>query len=197
MKPAQTFLFCRLSRLVLGALLSTAVFVRADIEFIGILSMPPKKLFALTDTATNKTAWVSLGEAFGDHKLTAYDAAADIITLVKPGVEMRLHLKDDARIKSARMEITGTITLGGEEPVEVERATLFFDQENVFPVKDGIVYRITPKRLEDGTLEYSIAIEQTVAPNKTEKLSAPRIRALAGQPFKLRIGEAGFAFTPR
>jgi hypothetical protein len=181
---------------VFGVVVTAAV-ARAEIEFIGILSMPPKKLFALTDTATDKTAWVSLGEAFGEHKLTAYDAPTDTVTLNKPGVEMRIHLKDDAKIKSARMEITGTITLGGEEPVEVERATLFFDQENVFPLKDGVTYRITPKRLEDGILEYSIAIEQTVAPNKTEKLSAPRIRVLPGHPFSLRVGEAGFAFTPR
>src|SRR5690348_4255631 len=83
---------------VLGLALLAGAVARAEIEFVGILSMPPKKLFALTDTATDKTAWVSLGETFGEHKLTAYDAAADTVTLNKPGIETRIHLKDDAKI---------------------------------------------------------------------------------------------------
>lgn len=182
---------------IVATLLAWAPLARADIEFVGILVTKDKTQFALTDTATERTAWVSLGQLFGEFKLTAYDRTADTLTLTKSGAETHIHLKDDAKIKSARFELTGTITLGGDEPVTIERATLLFDQENVFPLKDGVVYRITPTRDEDNTVLYRIEIERVVSANKTERLSAPALITLPGRPFKVRIGDAGFAFTPR
>jgi hypothetical protein len=182
--------------LLLGFLVTTLA--RADIEFVGILSLGSKTQFALTDTQSERTAWVALGDLFSEYKITAYDRATDTLTLSKAGSETRLHLRDDAKIKAARLELTGSITLGSQqEPMEIARATMLFDQENVFPLTDGLVYRITPTRLEDGTLEFSISMERTLGPNKVERVAAPRIRTLAGHPFKLVVGDVGFAFTPR
>jgi hypothetical protein len=170
----------------------------ADIEFVGILAAGSRTQFALTDTQSERTAWVALGDVFSEHKITAYDRETDTLTLTKAGAETRIHLRDDAKIKAARLELTGSITLGGQqEPMEIERATMLFGQENVFPVQDGLVYRITPTQLEDGTLEFSILMERTLGPNKIERVAAPRIRTLAGQPFKLVVGDVHFAFTPR
>jgi hypothetical protein len=50
----------------------------------------------------------------------------------------------DAKVQFARFELTGTITFGATDKIAIERATLLFDQENVFPLKDGITYRIKP-----------------------------------------------------
>lgn len=172
--------------------------VYADIEFVGILAAGNRTQFALTDTQSDRTAWVALGDLFSEHKITAYDRETDTLTLNKAGAETRIHLRDDAKIKAVRLELTGSITLGGlQEPMEIARATMLFDRENVFPIQDGLVYRITPTRLEDGTLEFSILVERTLGPNKLERVAAPRIRTLAGQPFKLVVGDVSFAFTPR
>lgn len=195
-RPARSAaFFTALRTIAAGALLLSIL--RAEIEFVGILAVPSITRFALSDTATAKTNWVSLGDTFAEHKVTAYDRASDTLTLVKAGVPARLRLKEDARIKSSRIDLTGTITLGTDEPVEIERATLLLDQENVFSLKDGVVYRITPTRRGDGTLLYRISMERPLAANKTEKVLAPAVVTLAGQPFKLSVGDAGFAFTPR
>ena len=191
----KTFAPLRLT--ILGMVLLTATIARAEIEFIGVLATPKKTQFALTDTATERTVWISVGDTFADYKLTGYDRTTDTITLTKPDAKLHLRLKDDAKIKAARLELTGTITFGADDKVEIERATLRFDEENVFPLKDGVVYRITPKQRDDGNIQYHIAIERTLAGNKTERVSAPSIITIPGHPFRLQIGDAGFAFAPR
>ena len=177
--------------------LLAATLARAEIEFIGVLATPKKTQFALSDTAAERTVWLSVGDTFSDYKLAAYDRATDTITLTKPDAELRLRLKDDAKIKTARLELTGTITFGADDKVEIERATLRFNEENVFPLKDGIVYRITPTHLDDGNVQYRISIERALPGNKMERVSAPSITTIPGQPFSLQIGDAGFAFAPR
>jgi hypothetical protein len=190
-------LFAPLRLTITGMALFAATLAPAEIEFIGVLATPKKTQFALTDTAAERTVWVSVGDTFSDYKLTAYDRATDTITLTKADAELRVRLKDDAKIKSARLELTGAITFGAGEKVEIERATLRFDEENVFPLKDGIVYRITPSHRDDGNILYRISIERTLPGNKIEKVSAPAIITIPGQPFSLQIGDAGFAFAPR
>lgn len=171
--------------------------LHAEIEFIGVLVTPQLTRFALADTATGKTDWIARGRLFAGYTVSSYDAANDTLTLTRGGTELRIRLKDDAKVKASRLELTGAITFGTDEKLEIERATLQFDQENVFPLKDGLIYRITPTRLEDGTIRYDVAIERRLAENKTEKVSAPAIIALAGRPFRIHVGEFGFAFTPR
>ncbi len=171
---------------------------RADIEFVGVLVTSRGTWLALGDTTTGKTDWIARGEQFAGHTLKAYDAKADIVTLVRDGTEFQLHLKDDAKIKSARLELTGAITFGGSEQIEVQRATLLFDQENIFPLKDGVTYRITPTRLADGNVSYRVAVERAIAENKMETVAAPGVIARPGQTFAVRIApDYGFRFSPR
>ncbi|MBI4626544.1 MAG: hypothetical protein HY736_25410 [Verrucomicrobia bacterium] len=179
------------------ALLLLATAVRAQVEFSGILAMPGKTLFALTNTATSKTEWVALHDRFAGFVVTSYDRPTDTLTLLRNGTATRVRLKDDAKVQSLRFELTGTITFGTGEIIEIERATLLFDQENVFPLKDGIIYRITPTRRPDGTLMYRIVIEQQIAENRIDRLSAPTVITLPNQTFSIRIGEYGFSFTPK
>jgi hypothetical protein len=171
--------------------------LRADIEFVGILMTSQATRFALSDTALGKTDWVSSGQKFAGYTVGAYDRKEDVLTLTRDGAELRVKLKNDAKIQNSRFELTGAITFGADAKIEVERATLLFDEENVFPLKDGLTYRITPTREEDGNIRYAIAVERVLAENKKEKIAAPAIIVLPGHPFKIQVGELGFAFTPR
>jgi hypothetical protein len=172
-------------------------FARADIEFIGILATSQSMRFALGDTSTGRTDWVSRGESFAGYTVTSYDSKADTLTLHREGAPLVVRLKDDAKVKASRLELTGSITFGAAEVMEIERATLLFDQENVFPLKDGITYRITPQRMPDGTIVYRTSIERVLGPNKSERLSAPGVVTLPGQQFSVRIDDLGFSFKPR
>ena len=178
-------------------LLVAPTFVRADIEFIGIISTREWTRFALGDTATGTTDWVKQGQAFNGFTVVSYEPKDETLLLRREAEELRVRLKDEAKVKSSRLELTGTIVLGAAEKLEIERATLLFDQENVFPLKDGITYRITPTRQPDGTILYRTSIERVLGPNKTERISSPAIMTLAGQPFSMRIGDLEFSFKPR
>lgn len=178
-------------------LLVLPTLVRAEIEFIGILATSESTRFALGDTTTGSTDWVKPGQAFAGFTVVAYEPKDETLLLRRDGQELRVRLKDDAKVKSSRLELTGTITLGAAEKLEIERATLLFDQENVFPLKDGITYRITPTRRTDGTILYRTSIERVLASNKTERTSSPAITTLPGQPFSLQIGDLEFSFKPR
>ena len=181
----------------IAVLFSCASALRAEIEFVGIMVTPQKTLFALTDTTTARNDWVAVGGIFAGHKVSEFRAQDDTLALTKGEKTIRIRLKDDAKVQASRVELTGTISLGEGENVEVIRATMQFDQENVFPLKDGMVCRITPKRRDDGTITYTASFERTFADNKRERISVPTIVALAGQPFSMRIGDFGFSFAPR
>lgn len=178
------------------AWLGLAGLAHAEIRFVGVLGTREKTLFVLTDTTTQKTAWHVLNESFAGHTLTAYDAKEDVLTLAKAGAETRVRLKD-AKIKNARLELTGAIRFGSGEKLEIVRAALRFEQENVFPLKDGLTYRITPKRLADGTIHFAFAIEKTGADGQTNRVSAPQFITRPGNEFAFEIGDIAFAFTPK
>jgi hypothetical protein len=170
---------------------------RADIEFVGILATSHSSHFALGDTVTGKTEWVVPGGSFGGYTVVSHERKDDTILLRRDGTELRVRLKDDAKVKPSRMELTGSIAFGGDTKIEIERATLLFDQENVFPLPGGITYRITPTRRTDGTILYRAGIERVLAENKTERISSPSIVTLPGQQFSMRIDDLGFSFKPR
>ena len=188
-----------MKRLLLAVCLATAgaTASRADLEFTGILAMSGRTLFALHDTDAARSDWVPLRGTFAGYVVAAYDRPTETLTLTRDGASLRVRLKDDAKVKSARLELTGSISFGAGKKIEVERATLLFDQENVFPLAEGIVYRITPTRRPDGTHAYAIVIEQRGAGNQLDRLAAPTIITLPQHPFQIRAGEFGFAFTPR
>jgi hypothetical protein len=171
---------------------------RAEIELIGILATSQSTRFALTDTTTGKTDWVGRGDGFAGYTVASHDSKNDTLLLLREGTELRLRLKDDSKIKSARLELTCSITFGAGEKIEIERATLLYDQENIFPLKDGVTYRISPARRPDGTIRYNITVERILSENKTEKLSAAGVIAGPGQRFSIRFpDDLAFTFTPR
>ena len=180
---------------VLG--LAAPTLLRADVEFVGILATSQTTRFALGDTNTGRTDWVERGQVFAGFTVISYEPKDETLLLRRDTQELRVRLKDDAKVKAARLELTGTITLGATDKVEIERATLQFDEENVFPLQDGSTYRITPTRLPDGTIRYRFSIERILSANKTERISSPAVTTLPGQPFSLQIGDLGFSFKPR
>jgi hypothetical protein len=182
---------------VAGALLGGSGVAHAAIEFVGLLATPQRTLFALTNTESGKTAWVELGKGFDNYTVARFDAPAETLTLTSAGKETQLRLKDDAKIKSARLDLSGTISFGIGEQLEVVRATLPFDEETVLPLKDGMVCKVTPHRLENGHLEFRAVFERILAENKTERIAAPRVTVLPGRPFSIKIGDVGFSFSPR
>ena len=171
--------------------------LRADLEFVGILATSQTTRFALADTSTGQSDWKERGQTFAGYTVIAYDPKEETLLLRRDAQDLRVRLKDDAKVKAARLELTGTITFSATEKVEIERATLQFDEENVFPLKDGVTYRITPTRLPDGTHRYRFSIERVLAPNKTERISSPAVTTLPGKPFSLKIDDLGFSFMPR
>lgn len=170
---------------------------RADIEFVGLLATPRSTSFVLVDTADHASEWRELNQAFKGYTLKSYEPATDTLVLAKDGVELRLPLKPDAKIKAARLELAGEIGLGNGEKIEVVRGTLRYDEENVFPLKDGLKYAITPRRRPDGTILFQIAVERVLAPDVVKRIGAPGVITLPGQPFSLSVGELQFSFTPR
>ena len=184
-------------RLLLFLTLLTAAVARAEIEFIGVLITPSRPMFALSDDAANPASWRALGQDFGGYTLKEFDAKADTLVLTKNGATLRVHLKDDAKVKSARMEIAGALKMGGKEQIEITRATLVFDQESVFPLPDGVVFRIKPRRLPDGNIRYDAVFERTSPDGKMERVSSPSVVALPDGPFSIQIGDFGFSFAPK
>jgi hypothetical protein len=182
---------------VTAVLLTTNVGARANIEFVGILATSHSSHYALGDTTTGKTDWVLPGGSFAGYTVVSYEPKGETILLRRDGTDLRIRLKDDAKVKAARIELSGAISFGANEKIEIDRATLQFDQENVFPLQDGITYRITPTRMPDGTIQYRTSIERVLGPNKTERLSAPAVITLPGQQFSVRIDDFGFSFKPR
>ncbi|MBI5767089.1 MAG: hypothetical protein HZA93_04790 [Verrucomicrobia bacterium] len=181
----------------LAAIILFAVSARAEIEFVGLLVLPARSTFALTAQPGKSTVWRTLGEEIGGYTVESFDSKTDTLTLAKTGAPpLRLRLKDDAKVKSARFEISGELKAGRGEKLTVNRATLLFDEENVFPLGDGLVLRLHPTRRSDGTCEYRLSFDQTIRGGKVT-ISSPRIIALADQPFSMKTGELEFSFQPK
>src|SRR5688572_1635383 len=99
-----------LQRISLAACLFAASIVRADIEFVGILATNQSSHYALGDTTTGKTDWVTTGGTFAGYTLVAYEPKIETIVLRRDGAELRIKLKNDAKVKEARLELTGAIS---------------------------------------------------------------------------------------
>ena len=185
------------SRLLLVLALLAATGARAEVEFVGVLVTSARSMFALSEDATKPATWRALGQDFAGYKLTEFDAKADTLVLMRDGAPLRLHLKDDAKVESARIEIAGALRLGAGPKLEINRATLVFDQENVFPLTDGLVVRITPTRRPDGNILYRAAFERPGPDGRPEKLSLPSVITLPAGSFNVQVGDIGFGFTPK
>ena len=182
--------------LLLLALVFATVMARAEVEFTGILVTPQQTLFTLRENASAGSGWCQLGQTFAGYELTAYDPKGDTLTLTKNGIKTLVHLTD-AKVKSARFEITGTFTLSAGEKLDVVRATLTFGEETVFPLKDGLVFRLKPESRPDGNILYRAVFERPRPDGTIERLAAPGVIALPGQKFSIAVGDLGFSFTPQ
>jgi hypothetical protein len=149
--------------------------LRAEVEFTGILVTPASSLFALADRAAGTTSgWIGLQQTFGGYTVTAYDPKTDVLTLAKDG-----------------------------EKVEFERATLAFDEDNAFPLKNGVVLHLTPRRMPDGNLFFQASFTRPKPDGNLETLNAMGVVAQPGKAFSIQIGSRdtpennlGFSFTP-
>ena len=190
--------FCKALRLsFIFAAFAAAACVRADIEFIGLLVDSRSSHFALGETATGKTTWVGTGEVFAGWKVVSYDPKGDTLLLAKAGADLRVRLKDDAKIKAARLELTGEISFGSGAPLTISRATLLLGQENVLPLGKDMIYRITPTRLADGNLGFAIIIESREADGTMKQVAATRVMTLPGRHFSIKVGDYEFSFNPK
>ncbi len=186
----------RIARVVVfAAALGLLTAARAQIELIGVLVTPARSSFALSEAPGRPASWHALGDNFAGYSLDAFDAKADTLTLSQPGRVLRVRLKDDAKIKDARIEIAGTLQIGGTEKIEINRATLLLDQENFYPLPGGLIFRVKPTRLPDDTSHYDCAFERPGADGRPEKKSL-RVIALPNQPFGIQVGDFGFSFNP-
>ena len=183
--------------LALSAIMAAPLAARAEIEFTGVFLTSRQSSFALADTVSSQTAWVSVGHDFEGYTVKRFDPKSDTLTLEKAGAESQLKLKDVAKIKSARLEIAGTITSGQGETATVTRATLEFGQESAFPLADGGVLRVTPTLRPDGNILYRAAFERVAAGVVVEKIASPSVIARPADPFKIVIGDYSFAFAPK
>lgn len=183
-------------KLGLALLFFLTATLRAELEFSGFFTTPQSARFALADPA-NKTSsgWLKLGQSFAGYTVDSFDAEREVLTLKRGGEILHLKLRN-AKVQSGRATITGTVSLAADEKIEGVRATLFLDEETAFPLKDDTTLHLKAERRPDGNMLYSarFVVRQPDGSDKT--VAAPRLVALPGAPFAIRIGELGFAFKP-
>jgi hypothetical protein len=86
-------------------LLLTAFACRAgDIEFVGVMTDSAHKLFAVRDSQSGKSRWVSFGDEVAGFVVRSYDANSETLTLVRSDARIVLRLPD-ARVQMARDEV--------------------------------------------------------------------------------------------
>ena len=186
--------------LLAAVFLAAATTTRAEIEFVGVLVMPGRSLFALSNDPAKPAVWRTLGQDFTGHMLRDFDGKTNTLTLVKDGVELRLRLKDEAKNQAGRFEFTGTITFAHGEKVEVRRVTLALDETTVFPLTDGITCSITPRSRvppiyarEGKTISYLVILSKS-GDNGWFKRSA--IAARPNEPLDLKIDDHDLPLAP-
>jgi len=94
-----------LPRLRVGIVLAAALLAglaRAEPVFSGYFVDATGPVFSLTSEGGRDARWVSLGESFDGYKVTAFDRAAQKLTLVREGrtVEVRLRA---AQVQDSRL----------------------------------------------------------------------------------------------
>ena len=169
----------------------------AKIEFTGYFIGGGKTSVALSDTETNASAWLSIGDQFGDYTVEACDIEEETVTLSGPRDTMKVRLKADGKVKEGRFVVTGTFRIGSGPLVKVSAATLIVGVENVMPLDENVILRITPEVMSDGNLRYRNSFERKGPDGKFEAFSAPTVLAKPGQQFAIRVGQYEYSFAPK
>jgi hypothetical protein len=181
----------------LGALLGGGS-ARAEPEFVGVIATSSHARFAIALSPNSRPQWIGLGDAAAGCKVTAYDAAAEIVTVVVDGRTLRLPLKADAKVKESRLEVVGDIKAGpGGAIATISRATLLLDQENVLPLADGAIIRFTPRRLDGTKMRFDAAYERPDAGGSTERIAAPSVITIPGTSFAIQVGDFHLSFSAK
>lgn len=167
--------------------------LRAEIEFSGFLKGPDGALVTLKEGPNGPSSgWLKPGQSFQGYTVVASDARR--VVLEQNGHQLERPLRE-AKVKDGRMVVRGAVKAGrwGELP-QIE-AALFVGEEAVLPLREGLTLRLRIERRPDGNLLYRARFLER-RDGRDDELSAPGIIAIPGQPFRLRVGEYGFEFTP-
>jgi len=113
----------------------TALVARVDIELVGVLVMPGHSLIALGEASGHPATWRALGRSFAGCTLTGFSAKTDSVTLTNDASSLRLRLKDEAKVRNARLELSGTITAGQGEKLAI--GDVEFDFAPTEPTRQG------------------------------------------------------------
>jgi hypothetical protein len=183
-----------LRSLALLALVVTAA--KADVQFSGYFVTPEGQLFTLSDPDRDQTSiWLKVGDSFDGFTLRAFDRSREFVTVESNGVKRNLPLRE-AKVKSDRIAVRGTMKFGKEGPVEGVEAAFALGQEAEFAVRPGLVLRLTVKRLPDGNLRYISNYVATDAAGREHIETLPWVIAAPGTSFSLAINDLEFSFTP-
>ncbi|MDO8544884.1 MAG: hypothetical protein Q7S40_30940 [Opitutaceae bacterium] len=179
----------------LAILMLSTVGLRADVEFSGFFITSQEALFSLTDTEDHRSSgWLKIGQSFRGYTVVSFDAGSEVITLKRDERSLTRPIRA-SKVKDGKATIGGTIKFQNEE-LDGVRATLFFGEESVFPLKNGVTFRIKPESLPDGNILYRAKFVATGEDGAERTLSAPSVVAIPGKSFGIQIGDFGYSFTP-
>jgi hypothetical protein len=173
-----------------------AVNLRAELQFSGYFLTANESLFALNEKDGGESSgWLPMGGSFHSCTITSFDRATEVLTLEREGLVTRLHLRD-SKVKDGRKTITGTISLWPGPQDRSFQASLFEEEDQVFPIREGVMLHMKANVQPDGTILYHPRVVTRDKDGKESSESWPWVVALPGGEFSERIGDIGFSFKP-
>lgn len=169
--------------------------LRAEVQFSGYFLTSSESLFELNEKDGDSSGWLPLGGSFHSYTVRSFDRASEEITLEREGQVIRLHLRD-SKVKEGRKTITGIISLWPGPQDRKFEASLFPDEEQVYPIKEGVTLHLTAKAQPDGTILYKSRMVTRDKDGNESSERMPWVTALPGGEFSVRVGDIGFAFKP-
>jgi hypothetical protein len=185
--PATAALILRRGEMkkCLTVLLFTSLALRGDMEFSGFFITSKESLFVITDTESKRSSgWLKIGQSFSGYTVMSFDRNHEMLTLGRGDRSLELPLRA-SKTEDGKATISGTITLLNGE-AEAVKASLFLDEEAMFPLKDGAIFYLKPESRPDGSILYHARITSRKPDGKEETFSFPRIVALPGASFGVR-----------
>lgn len=92
----------RLLRVLLLA--ATAPVCFAEVQFVGLMAVAPRTLFAVRPDAAARVRWVAVGDMVGGYRIVGYNPKNDTLTLARENDRLELRLPD-SRVGLARDDI--------------------------------------------------------------------------------------------
>jgi len=190
--------------LLLGSLATVSI-ARADIEFTGILTSDGKSTFALADTATTDTRWLTVGKSFSGWKITAYDPKTGVLTLTKDSATKSLSLKGAViqSAKATRLSVTGDVNIKMGDSAITGAITLVDGTTNSMILPNGVIVQVTPTVQPNGYILYKASF--IGSPNADgspgQVLGQPSAMAMPSMAFNVEMdmptGVISFGFNPK